>query len=230
MNIPLAEAYRGNSPGLIIFPLGTLSNNTVIEIELSPETPTQVNFVVVGTAYSIAEIGEILAWIRTSLSGGVPEHGSVQACTPSLLGSSASMKIEISMNRDVPTIQDETQAGNCWSNILGTVVSVRGYPTARRPEHNTGMEMPLPMMISLANARRLTRFKDMFCIKGFCSIIVPTRQENDFIYWHLIANLDGEHISYTDTRVYALTESYPKELSDEDLASSRYILGWSPQV
>ncbi|KUI55959.1 hypothetical protein VP1G_10781 [Cytospora mali] len=194
-------------------------------------TADEIKITVSGTTCSIAEIGEILAWMRTALSGGFSHLDRVWTGTPVLQASNSSMKVLSRLDPgEVPLVPHSSQPGSCWYNILGNVVSVKGYPTKRRPEHHTGIELPLPMMVPLANARRLSRFKGMLCIKGYCSIVVPTRRQGGFIYWHLITNSDGEHISYTDGRVVTLAETYPQDLSIEDLRTSRHILGWTPQV
>lgn len=141
------------------------------------------------------------------------------------------MEIFVILNPVPGFVSQLSKPGSCWAKMLGdNMVSVRGYPIARRPEHQTGMEIQLPMMLSLANARRLSQFKGIFCIKGYCSIVIPTRRQGDIIYWHLVTNLDGQHISYTDERVVALATNYPRDLSIQDLRTSRHILGWSPEI
>lgn len=193
---------------------------------------------VTGTDHSIAEIGEILAWVHAALSlskfpSRVCLSDPVLKPKPisrhSLPGTNivADCKIFSTLGAEE---NHNLDPGNCWADILGNTVYVKGYPTARRAEHNTGMEVSLSTMISLANSRRLNRFKGVLCIKGYCSIILPTRWQGNFIYWHLVTNRNGEHMSYTDDKVRRLWNYYPQDLSISALEKSRHILGWCENI
>lgn len=203
-----------------------------------------VIFTVTGAVYSVAEIGQIIAWLHAALSlsdlptgirvsnpvlepitnGGRPVRPGTDIVAECKIYST------LGTERSDTVGPRSTTSGNCWSNILGNTVYVRGYPTARRAEHHTGMEVSLAVMIALANSRRLSRFKGLFCIKGFCSIILPTRLQEGLIFWHLVTNLDREYMSYTDHKILRLWASYPLGLSTEILETSRHILGWCDNI
>lgn len=194
-----------------------------------------VVWTVTGTVDSVAEIGEILAWIVAALSLSRFPSGICASC-PALSSPPIRPGIDnfahCKISPYLSDIEDPRSAnsGNCWTNILGNTVYVRGYPTARRVEHHTGMEVSLATMISLVRSRRLSRFKGRFCIKGYCSIIMPTRRQGDCIYWHLVTDHSGEHIHFTDYRVQRLWGEYPQNLNITALEKSRHILGWCDNI
>lgn len=209
------------------------------------EGNASVVFTVTGAGHSVAEIGEILAWIRAALSLSKFPAG-VCVSDPVLKSKAISSRpkppdtdivADCKIFSTIGTAEHRAashpgylELGNCWADLLGNTVYVRGYPTTRRAEPNTGMEISLATMITLARSRRLNRFKGLFCIKGYCSIILPTRRKGDFIYWHLITNSDGKYMSYTDEKVRRLWKEYPQDLSTRILAKSRHILGWCENI
>lgn len=201
-------------------------------------------FTTTGTISSVAEVGEILVWINAALSLSNLEAG-VSVSDPVLkprtrdstlaqpgIDNFADCNISANLGTEEYDITDSRCAisSDCWGDILGNTVFVKGYPTARRAEHYTGMEVSLSTMISLARSRRLSRFNGNFCIKGYCSIVIPIRKQGDSIYWHLITNHNGAYVSYVDYRVQKLWKDYPRDLSIRDLEKGRHILGWCDNV
>lgn len=193
-----------------------------------------------GTANSVAEIGEILAWLVAALSlSNLPKGICVSepaissaAIRPGGLDKFAHCKISSTLWSEEHNTADtrSVTSSNCWADILGNTVYVKGYPTAGRAEHHTGMEVSLATMIHLVRSRRLSRFKGRFCIKSYCSIIMPTQKQGDFIYWHLVTNRSGEYLSYTDDKVQRLWGKYPRGLVYKSLERSRHILGWCDNI
>lgn len=179
-----------------------------------------------GSAYAVAEVGEILAWLHATLI--VHFGDGIDVTEPSvkvkLLNGYGACWIGSSI-KGLAKYQALDASADCWHNILGDTVCVRGYPTPRRPRLQTGMEVSLDAMLALAKARKVIIFKGVACIKGFCSIIIPTGRQDDVIYWHLTTNLDGSYMSYTNEKPVA-REGF-RGLSYHDLETCRHVLGWS---
>ncbi|KAK4182303.1 hypothetical protein QBC35DRAFT_548396 [Podospora australis] len=124
--------------------------------------------------------------------------------------------------------------------VTGTVYSiaepilVEGYQIPRRDEENTGMEVPLNIMAQLVNTQKISIFSGKILIKGYSTILVPTQQKGDCIFWHVVSNDDlhseDNYISYSDPRVAHLLQWYPSNLTISDLEISRHILGWCGEV
>ncbi|KAK0717673.1 hypothetical protein B0T26DRAFT_645268, partial [Lasiosphaeria miniovina] len=111
-------------------------------------------------------------------------------------------------------------------NLFRNPVLVEGYPILIRHNANTGLEISLDVMAKLANTRKISLFGGKILIKGFSTILVPTRRHLGFIFWHRVFNTDGSYLSFTDASVKKCLKDYPKDLAVSELEGSRHILGW----
>ncbi len=209
---------------------------------------------VVGSVYSIAEIGEVLAWIGVAL-GSSKVDGIVARLYPSCTLSNGqpsreTLTVLISNTRGssigaepIPdsTSKVSTLPGRCWKGIFGNPVLVAGYRIPRRDDPNTGMEVSLDLMAQLVGARKISIFGGKILIKGYSAILVPTRKRGGYVFWHMISNDGSEssgnsddsdcgYISYSDNSVKTLLQQYPENLIIHDLETSRHILGWCSNV
>jgi hypothetical protein len=186
-----------------------------------------LTFEIVGTADSIVEIGELIAWLGASLRSSPLESGICvcrssirdfrsQAPDPSIKRS-LSCKIDFSMD----TAEEDSADSQCWHGLFLNPIVVDGYPMPRRCEENTGLEIPLNMMIRLAGARRVTIFNNRLVIKGYSTLLVPMKCHSNTIMWHLIFDKQGNRISYLSDIV-----SQGAEVSYSVLERCRHILGW----
>lgn len=203
---------------------------------------------VTGAVYSIAEVGEILGWIGAALSSSKAD-GAIDCLDPSYEIRQASpggestprWRWEILLKKTlIPysafrQIEDiSALKGQCWTGLFGKPVLVEGYRIPRRDEPGTGMEVPLNIMAQLVNTRKISIFGGKILIKGYSTILVPTRKTGDCIFWHVVSNddlhSDENYISYSDPRVATLLQRYPSNLTLSDLETSRHILGWCGEV
>ncbi|EMT68829.1 hypothetical protein FOC4_g10004917 [Fusarium odoratissimum] len=115
--------------------------------------------------------------------------------------------------------------GHCWHGIFKNPIIVKGFPILSKLQKDTGLEIPLSLMAGLARAQRVDRFNDKVYIKGFSTMLVPTKQIKDAVYWHLIYQEDGCRISY-------LADNLQRDvdLGSLDFASCRHILGWCSEA
>ncbi|KAL2848393.1 hypothetical protein BJY01DRAFT_233960 [Aspergillus pseudoustus] len=232
-------------------PLGTrssrsLSDGTVIRSWLNNVSGglARQKFAVeaVGTAYSLAEVGEQLAWIGAALRSSQYPDG-VASVRPKLKrlqviedksrvqgkGYLAEVRCQFAFKVRPPTPPDrqtEVRTGECWHNLFRNPVLVKGFPIARRPGEmvsGTGLEIPLYMMAGLAGAKVVGSFCGRTVLKGFSTILIPTHRYDNVVVWHLIHNQHGDRVSYLE----CLADYYKVGLiSCEQLQASRHVLGW----
>jgi len=165
-----------------------------------------------GTGYSVAEIGELFAWLGAALRSS-PYKLGVAYCTPFIsdIGNTPCPaagvlpRLEILCKIDFTMQQSQEQvrpsSGQCWHNMFRNPVVVKGYPIPRRSEYNTGLEIPLNMMAGLAQTQRANIFNERLFIKGFSTMLVPTKRSGNLLIWHLLFKEDGSRISYLDNTV-----------------------------
>lgn len=194
---------------------------------------------VYGVSVSVAEMGELISWLGAALRTST-RHSGLVYCLPNvrhidpittplknfeLSPSSAQVIYEIGYEME-PVPQTLPAAnGQCWHDVFGNPVVVRGYPIPQRLERNTGLEISLNIMAGLARTRRVNRFKEKVYIKGFSTMLVPTKKNTDIICWHLIYNRNGEHISYLDD-----DQDQEQYIGQLDLENYRHVLGWCSEA
>ncbi|EPS42448.1 hypothetical protein H072_3564 [Dactylellina haptotyla CBS 200.50] len=187
---------------------------------------------VFGTAHSIAEIGQQLAWLSSALRSS-PRKVGVIAGLPSVLEirvlnrlaieSTAANLRGFSCKLGFAVEDDDIRSpsnGQCWHSMFRNPVIVKGYPIPRRPNPKRGLEIPLNIMAGLARTQHLQFFSGKVFIKGLSTLLVPTRREKGFLVWHLIYNPEGGRISYLECKVSH------EEVDATELETSRHVLGW----
>jgi hypothetical protein len=120
---------------------------------------------------------------------------------------------------------DKHVEGRCWSRLFRNPVLVRGFPILRRNLHESGLELPLNMIAELVGVSRAHVFNDVVFIKGYSTMLVPSRQEHDLIVWHVFSNADGSRISYLDN-----TLPHLQGVGIHNLQTARHIIGWCSGV
>ncbi|OTB08944.1 hypothetical protein M426DRAFT_129610 [Hypoxylon sp. CI-4A] len=185
---------------------------------------------VTGAICSIIEVTKVLVWLNAALSSlGVSEGLSFQhpSCKVYTLPDDTLACWPVCNTMEVvPSTTASVSAGGCWASLFHNPILIKGYPIPRRPSQDPGLETSLIIMTQLANTEKISNFSGHLLIKGFSTILVPTKQEDGFIFWHTVSNEDSHHISYSDTRVKELLKEYPAGLTYNHLETSRHIIGW----
>jgi hypothetical protein len=189
-----------------------------------------------GSAASISEAGEQLAWLGAALRSSPLQKG-LTYCTPSIRSISqrrempqasllqSNVVCEIGFNVEPLSQPSDIANGHCWHGIFKNPIIVNGFPILPKYEKNTGLEIPLNIMAGLARAQCVDRFNDKVYIKGFSTMLVPMKQYKDAVYWHLIYNEDGCRISYLDD-----IRHQDNEAGSLDLTNCRQVLGWCSEA
>jgi hypothetical protein len=115
--------------------------------------------------------------------------------------------------------------GACWHDLLPNPRIIRGFPILRRNELDTGAEMSLNIMAGLMGSELVDMFNGKLFIKGFSAMLIPTRTDGKFIYWHMIQKSDGSRISYLDSNI-----GHIENLTYADLDKSRHVVGWCSEA
>jgi hypothetical protein len=187
-----------------------------------------------GSRDSLAEVGEVFAWlgaaIRTnpgSVSVGYCQV-KVVACPLGVSTDRTSRSFQMSFEIREPIIRDEN--GTCWTKLFRNPVIAIGFPILTRPQKETGLELSLPMMAGLSQAKYVVQFDNVPFVKGFSTMLIPTHYSSGSTTWHLLYNEDRKRISYQDCRVSACQNQALKHASMFEIERSRHIVGWSSSV
>jgi hypothetical protein len=192
-----------------------------------------------GIRDSVAEIGEQLGWLGSAFRSS-PYSSVLAYCKPyvSTIGvesgqeavfewpSTKHVCCRIGFELDDARHDDtDSTSGQCWHQLFRNPVVVRGFPIPRRAIGDTGLEIPLDIMAGLAQAKRVDAFGSGQFIKGYSTLLVPTKFSGDLMIWHLFYNEDGNRISYLDSRIAPCTS-----IAISDIERSRHILGWCSEA
>lgn len=194
---------------------------------------TTLTVEVIGAANVVAEVGEQLAWLGAALRSSPLKQG-VAWCRPVINDirllkdipkehPRAEIACEIDFIIDVQERYPINLNGQCWQHLFRNPVIVEGYPIPRRPDFdlNAGLEIPMNMMAGLAQAHRTSIFNGKTVLKGFSTMLVPTRYSGDVVIWHLLHRPDGNRISYLECETFPTIDIWIPILE-----KARHILGW----
>jgi hypothetical protein len=87
------------------------------------------------------------------------------------------------------------------------------------------MEIPFKMMAGLARSDQVDYFNGKIFIKGFSTLLIPTRRSGDTLFWHLVYKKDGGRISYLESAV-----THAENISNLNLTGLRHVLGWCSEA
>ncbi|KAI0539484.1 hypothetical protein GGR58DRAFT_234412 [Xylaria digitata] len=180
-----------------------------------------------GLPHFIAEVGEQLAWLGSALRPSVPNTG-ISICTPSLapgLTTSRNPPCKVNFVIEYKIERSQSSAknpnGQCWSYLFLDPIIAGGFPILYREELDTGLEMPLELMVALTGTRYLNIFDSKIFIKGFNTMLVPAKHSEGLIVWHLLRSRNpAKRISYLSTEIES------SDIKKTDLEKSRHVLGW----
>lgn len=222
--------------------VGELSDGTrlTIWIETPKSTGESTLLVeVIGTPYSVAEIGEQMAWLGASLRSS-PYPEGVAYSRPMIdnirviqnKGKAPAKAYLAELQSDIKFHVYSKQSaseenGLCWHSLFRNPMVVEGFPILRRPDERTvsGIEISLYIMASLAQARYVNIFMGGVYVKGFSTLLVPTEQCGDTTMWHLVHNRNGDRISYLDSPVLPT-----EQVTVQQLEKARHVLGWCSEA
>ncbi len=189
-----------------------------------------------GTRGSIIEVGEQLAWLGAALRSS--PYDGIAFCRPQIEDSSWTTEqhhklqcdpkqveakvLIITFSFDLENLSAGRQSqGTCWYSLFRNPVVVSGFPILRRNPHHDGLELPLNMIAGLLGAKRAHVFSDIVFIKGYSAMLVPSKQSDGLLVWHVLHNADGSRISYLDNYLPPT-----QDIGFWSLQTSRHIVGW----
>lgn len=224
----------------LLFEIAVLSGDTQLCFSRRPSrgqnTACDIWVDARGTASFIAEIGEQLAWLASALRSSQfcdriaysrPFIGNMQLghvtyeITPRV-----AYTCEIGVEVREGIIGTASANGECWLNLFAMPLVVEGFPVRRRQEqHCEGLEIPLTMMATLAGARMVNSFEEKTVLKGFSTMLIPTKRSLDTVTWHLVYDKDENRVPYLESERFATLD-----ITFQQLEASRHIVGWCPEM
>ncbi|KAF2878055.1 hypothetical protein BDV95DRAFT_663285 [Massariosphaeria phaeospora] len=178
-----------------------------------------------GPIQMLVDLAQQLAWIGSAFSSS-PYDEQLAYCKPAL-------EIKPSTSKLVPTYElnfhhrslHRTENA-CWLPMFCGASIAQGFPIPERGDE-TGLEVPLDLMSGIVGAQHAVEYDGGIVMKGFSTILVPTKRADDRVQWHLISSGDADtRLSYQDGLKQCKNRLSTDELSFADLSMCRAIVGW----
>jgi hypothetical protein len=94
-----------------------------------------------------------------------------------------------------------------------------------------GIELSTHLMAALTGARQVVEFDGGIVMKGFSTMFVPIKKQQDRIQWHLVTSDNlGTRLTYRDGIARCSDRAKIDQVSLEDIQTCRAIVGWCTKV
>lgn len=193
-----------------------------------------------GTAQSLAELAEQLAWLGAALRltsdlglGYASFEPFIEVSTSNDPSRRSSFGIGFKpVEYSVRSPWDLSEAGRCWLGLFRSPVLVLGFPILRRPTNEWGLEIPLSIVAQMIGARFVTRFNSGIFTAGFNAMLALQRQncEHNVNAWHLVVKTDGAALTYEEAEMYGSKFVSSADIMSSGFKGSRHIVGWCSNV
>ncbi|KAH0595471.1 hypothetical protein MHUMG1_06646 [Metarhizium humberi] len=185
-----------------------------------------------GVAETIVEVGEVYGWMIAALRSGPGD--AVTSVIPALESDANNFEPTFRVNFRLQFSHSPLRvAGQCWQDLFRNPAVVLGYPVRRRqPGQEPGLESSLYTLAALVGTRRIAVFCGKMFLKGFCTMLVPTKYTGDTVHWHVLFNEDGCRIPFTDFRVRDVAGEFDisEHLMLSGIETARHVVGWCEKV
>lgn len=181
--------------------------------------------VIVGDPMFLAESAEIIVWLSTACRASTaPDRIQIGRMD---LAQVLDYKNDLSFVARL--IQEDDGANGlvsratCWHGIFRNPFIARGYPIPSRKAQESGLELSIDLMLTLAQAFHSVVYCGVLLLKGFSTLLAPTKKEAGSVSWHFMFNQAGARQTYND----GLEHSRLRHLDDAIFDGARHFVGWS---
>ena len=180
-----------------------------------------------GRAVRLGDIMEIIVWMGTACRAS-KDTDRLAYCEPQISKqTSHDIAVKVSyLETTLGPIEDADSVATCWHAMFRNAVVADGYPVPMRYNDEVGLELSPAMMAFLAHTPWAVRYQGHFFLKGFNTIMAPTKQQDQSVQWHFLVNKNCERMSHNEGSKYS--KFY--EQGDLFLQGSRHFVGWSHAV
>jgi hypothetical protein len=211
----------------------SLPGNAQLKIRI---LPSRLAVTATGPAYSVADCGELLAWVGSALVSGTQNIS--RYCLPLITcfwieaptSSSALLKyngycsftFELTRlgtwNESLPGIQ------NFSRDLLRENTIILGFPIRRRPEGYPGLEVSFSTLLLYLQASKAEIFVSNVFIKGPNRVLKLVKHTGDIFLWQLDHSLADYSLCCQEKRSKAIAVKDYSSLDYYALEAGRHVL------
>jgi hypothetical protein len=188
---------------------------------------------------TLAELGEQLAWLGSVMRPNpfpsgiclIDPHFTTHISAESDSPAQRTLEFQFTFRGSRPVTLDASE-GTCWHNLFQNPVVANGFPILARSDGQKGLEAPLTLTATLAEAHYPIHFDKTLFLKGSCTALIPTARTHGSVTWHLIYNEDGAWLPYHQARdrcpEWMDTDRVSLDLLDNK--EIRHFVGWASNI
>jgi len=184
-----------------------------------------INAAICGTKDEIVEFAQQFTWFISALSTPKDAEGLSYA--------KASVTYDETATVFNVTVKHELLSGEesaCWLPLFSGASIAYGFPVPERQDE-IGLEAPTQLMAALAGVRHAFEFEGGVVMKGFSTMFVPVKKNQDRIQWHLVTSKDLDtRLTYRDGISQCSSRAMLDQVNLDDVQKCRSIVGWCTKV
>ncbi|KAK2759985.1 hypothetical protein FQN54_002721 [Arachnomyces sp. PD_36] len=201
--------------------------DSTLTINGPTESPSGITVTVIGTRQTILVVTQQLAWLTAALR--------CPSTKPSLSDISFIATKESELFIEVDSLTElESGAETCWHQLIGNNVVASGFPIPPR-DGQAGLELPLPVLLSLSRVSFSVDVKGQLILCGFSSLLCPTERFDEnipdkpprqSIQWHFKSSVDPH--KYFNSGEFLASSGWGNilEIDESTLPSCRHFVGY----
>ncbi len=179
-----------------------------------------------GTCLMIVEIAQQLSWIGSALRLS-PYDDKISYSEVVIRHSRSSLSSGSFFDIFFKSEPLHPSENPCWLPLFGNAVIARAFPIPERQDE-VGLEIPLGILAGLAGVRHAVEFEGGVVMKGYSTMLIPTKRRDDIVQWHLFSNGDSStRLSYDSGLRSCGARAMLDEVHLDSLRFTRAIVGWA---
>lgn len=181
----------------------------------------------------LSDVGELLAWIGAACRESSEEDShSYCKAAPSYINASSATQEDPWLYCEIaytfrPVESLGLSENECWHLLFRNVSIADEFFVPKRLNGESGLEIPLALMVLLGDTPWADTFNNKFMLKGFSSSFVPKRILEGSILWHFQRDTDGAFLPYASGSGSCLKKNIVTSVDVAWLYQQRHFVGWT---
>jgi hypothetical protein len=172
-----------------------------------------------GTALTLAEVGEQVAWAAAALN--ISPFGEEIAYAEARVHRSSLDTV----HGEVEFQRLHRTENPCWLPLFRGATIAKGFPIKERGNEQ-GLEVPLDIITPIMGARFATVLQDTAIIIGWSAMLIPVYRSGDRVQWHLVCSSNPDtQLLYQEGLARCPTRASLREVGLYDITHTRAIIG-----
>ena len=171
---------------------------------------------------------EVSLWLSVACRASETSDMMSTGCTVLEKVDSGHHDLGFKVKHSLRTIRadSDVSGATCWHHLFRNPVIAEGYPIPLRTENEEGLELSVDAIVTLACTSFAVNYAGYLLLKGFNSMLAPTKRVGSSVTWHFLVSEKDKRQSYNDGLKYSRIRNFDDAIFD----GARHFVGWSKDV